>query len=158
MYAELGVRERPFVETTVGQMRIRAYWNSGLLAVRRTAGLFAAWEASLLRLFDAGIVQKRWPQFMDQLSWAGVTADHHERIRVLSAGYNYPLRHRQALAPSARDLDLDAIVHLHYRLWLHLPDALLKVDPAFDSSSERYRWLDQRVPLEPTQPIVTEDG
>jgi hypothetical protein len=154
MYAELGVTERPFGETVVGQMRIRAYWNSGLIATRREAGLFGAWEAALVRLFDAGIVQKRWPQFMDQLSWAGVTADYHDRVKVLPPTYNYPLRHRQALTPSARDLDLPEIVHLHYRLWFHLADALEKVSPMLDPSSDRYRWLAPRLPLEPN---VTDD-
>jgi hypothetical protein len=149
MYAELGVDARPFVETTVGQMTIRAYWNSGLIAVRREAGLFGAWERALERLFDAEIVQKRWPQFMDQLSWAGVTADVHDRVRILSDGYNYPLPHRQALAPEARDLDLDRIVHLHYRLWFHLPGALEKASPPFDPSTDRWRWLDERLPIEP---------
>jgi hypothetical protein len=149
MYAELGVDARPFVETTVGQMTIRAYWNSGLIAVRREAGLFGAWERALERLFDAEIVQKRWPQFMDQLSWAGVTADVHDRVRILSDGYNYPLPHRQALAPEARDLDLDRIVHLHYRLWFHLPGALEQANPPFDPSTERWRWLDERLPIEP---------
>ena len=149
MYAELGVRERPFVETTVGQMRIRAYWNSGLIAARRSAGLFSSWERALVRLFDAGIVQKRWPQFMDQLSWAGVTADVHDRVRVLSDAYNYPLRHRQALRPQARDLDLPDLVHLHYRLWFHLEDALAKVQPPLDPAGDRYRWLAERLPLEP---------
>lgn len=149
MYAELEVKARPFVETTVGQMPIRAYWNSGLIAARREQGLFSAWERALLQLFDAGIVQKRWPQFMDQLSWAGVTADVHDRIRILSAVYNYPLPHRSAVAPAARDLTLDQLVHVHYRLWFHLPDALAEVSPAFDSAGERYRWLEQRLPLEP---------
>lgn len=155
MYAELGVKSEPYVETTVGQMRIRAYWNSGLVAARRASGLFGAWERTLERLFDAGIVQKRWPQFMDQLSWAGVTADLGERLRVLSSAYNYPLRHRQALAAHARDLDLDRIVHIHYRLWLHMPDALERAVPPFDSASERYRWLDERLPLEP---VIEDDS
>lgn len=149
MYAELGVKERPFVGTVVGQMEIRAYWNSGLLAARRDSGLFTAWEAALGRLFDAGIVQKRWPHFMDQLSWAGVTADVHDRIRVLPDSYNYPLRHRLALG-DASSYDLDQIVHMHYRLWFHLPDALSKVVPPFDPASDRYRWLEARLPLEPT--------
>ncbi len=149
MYAELGVKERPFVETAVGQLPIRAYWNTGLIAVRRSAGLFAAWEDALVRLFDAGIVQKRWPQFMDQLSWAGVTADCHERVRVLAPAYNYPLRHRQALQPDVRELDLAEIVHLHYRLWFHLPGALEQVSPAFEPAGDRYRWLAARLPLEP---------
>jgi hypothetical protein len=154
MYAELGVAERPFVETAVGQMTIRAYWNSGLIAARRSAGLFTAWERALGRLFDAGIVQKRWPQFMDQLSWAGVTADVHERVHILSDSYNYPLPHRQALAPQARDLPLAELVHVHYRLWFHLPDALQKATPAFDADDDRYRWLAERLPLEP----VVEEG
>jgi hypothetical protein len=149
MYEELDVEQRPFVETVVGQMRIRAYWNSGLIAVRRSAGLFGAWEDALTRLFDAGIVQKRWPQFMDQLSWAGVTADRHDGIKILSSAYNYPLRHRQALPPDARDLDLSGLVHLHYRLWFHLPGALEQVSPAFDAAGDRYRWLAERLPLEP---------
>jgi hypothetical protein len=149
MYAELGVKAEPFVETAVGSMRIRAYWNTGLVAARRSAGLFTAWEQALARLFDAGIVQKRWPQFMDQLSWAGVTADVHDRVRILSSAYNYPLRHRQALAPDATHLDLPELVHLHYRLWFHLADALEKVVPPFDPASDRYRWLEQRLPLEP---------
>jgi hypothetical protein len=149
MYAELGVRERPFIETSVGSMPIRAYWNSGLIAARRSAGLFGAWASALERLFDAGIVQKRWPHFMDQLSWAGVTADVHDRIRVLPPTYNYALRHRMALTPPADGLDLEEIVHLHYRLWFHMPDALAKVTPPFDPGGERYRWIEARLPLEP---------
>ncbi len=147
MYDLLDVRERPFVETTVGQMRIRAYWNSGLLAAKRSAGLFGAWENALGRLFDADIVQNRWPQFMDQLSWAGASADLGERMRILGDGYNYPLRHRQALAPAARDLELGEIVHLHYRLLFHVPDPLADVAPPF-ADDERHRWLAERLPLD----------
>ena len=33
---------------------------------------------------------------MDQISWAMVTADVHDRVRILSDAYNYPLRHRVA--------------------------------------------------------------
>lgn len=150
MYAELGVESEPFVETTVGQVPIRAYWNSGLIAVRRSAGLLDQWERALMQLFDAGIVQRRWPQFMDQLSWAGVTADAHDRVRILSDGYNYPLPHRQGLGPAARGLTLAELVHVHYRLWFHLPGVLGEVSPPFDAGEDRYRWLEQRLPLEPT--------
>jgi hypothetical protein len=149
MYDALDVKGRPFVETTVGNLEIRAYWNSGLVAARRQAGLFGAWEAAIHRLYDLDVVYQRRPHFMDQLSWAAVTADVHERVRILSAAYNYPIRQRQALPEAARDLDLDRIVHLHYRLWFHLAGALDKVDPPFDPGGERYRWLAERLPVEP---------
>ncbi|MDX6581464.1 MAG: hypothetical protein QOI10_648 [Solirubrobacterales bacterium] len=149
MYAELGVTGRPFVRTTVGQMEIRAYWNSGLIGARRSAGLFTAWERALGKLYDAGLVDSRWPQFMDQISWAMVTADVHDRVRILSDAYNYPLRHRPSLKAAAVELDLAEIVHLHYRLWFHMPDALGRVEPPFDPRSDRYLWLEQRLPLEP---------
>ena len=149
MYELLGVKNRPFVQTTVGQMEIRAYWNSGLIGARRSAGLFGAWEDALVRLFDAGVVANKWPHFMDQLSLAAVTADVHDRVRILSDGYNYPLRHRAGLAPEAVELDLAQIVHLHYRLWFHMQGALEQVNPPFDPGSERYRWLAERLPIPP---------
>ena len=85
---------------------------------------------------------------MDQLSLAAVTADVHDRVRILSDAYNYPLRHRAALAPAAVELDLAEIVHLHYRLWFHMRDSLRegRTRP-FDPASDRYRWLDERLPL-----------
>lgn len=149
MYAALGVTEEPFVETAVGGVRIRAYWNSGLLAAKREAGLFTAWEQALATLYEREIIYWRMPQFMDQLAWAAVTANFPDQVRVLSDGYNYPLRQRGGLDGSARDLDLDEIVHLHYRLFLHLADPLAAVEPPFDPETPQYRWLAERLPLEP---------
>jgi hypothetical protein len=157
MYEALGVKERPFVRTTVGHMKIRAYWNSGLIAVRRDAGLFGAWMPTLERLYEADLVDERWPQFMDQISWAMVTADVHDRVRILSDAYNYPLRHRQSLSGGAIDLDLAEMVHLHYRLWFHMPDSLAKVEPPFDPAGDRYRWLAERLPLQPEVEAEPED-
>jgi hypothetical protein len=137
------------VNTVVGQTRIRAYWNSGLIGVRRSAGLFGAWEEALVHLRDVGRLSNRWPHFMDQLSWAAVTADHHDRVRILPPAYNYPLRHRGSLEQEANEYDLDDLVHLHYRLWFHMPESLAQVHPPFNPDGERYRWLDERLPIEP---------
>jgi hypothetical protein len=149
MYEALGVTEEPFVETAVGQMHIRAYWNSGLLAARRSAGLFVAWERALKTLYDRDLVYHRMPQFMDQLSWAGVTANLRDEMLILPPAYNYPLRQRGGLDDEARDLDLAEIVHVHYRLFFHLPEPLAAVMPPFDPGSDQYAWLDERLPIEP---------
>jgi hypothetical protein len=149
VYDQLGVRSWPYVTTTVDRARIRAYWNTGLVAARREAGLFQAWEEALVRLFESGCVFKK-PVLMEQLAWAGVIADIHDRVLVLPEEYNYPLPKRTLLPPGVRDLELDDLVHVHYHRWGHLPGFLGEVRPPLDTGSERYRWLQERFPLTPT--------
>ena len=149
VYEQLGVRSWPFVTTTVDRARIRAYWNTGLIAARRSAGLFQAWEEALVRLFEAGCVFKK-PVLMEQVAWAGVIADIHDRVRILPEEYNYPLPKRTLLPPGVRDLELDELVHVHYHRWGHLPGFLGEVRPPLDSETDRYRWLEERFPLTPT--------
>jgi hypothetical protein len=149
VYDQLGVRSWPYVTTTVDRARIRAYWNTGLVAARREAGLFQAWEEALVRLFESGCVFKK-PVLMEQLAWAGVIADIHDRVLVLPDEYNYPLPKRTLLPPGVRDLELDDLVHVHYHRWGHLPGFLGEVRPPLDTGSERYRWLQERFPLTPT--------
>jgi hypothetical protein len=149
VYDVLGVRSWPFVTTSVDRARIRAYWNTGLIAARRDAALFGAWERALVRLFEAGCVFKK-PVLMEQVAWAGVIADVHDRVRVLPEEYNYPLPKRTLLPPGVRDLELDDLVHVHYHRWGHLPGFLGEVRPRLDPASERFRWLADRFPLTPT--------
>ena len=149
VYDELGVDAWPYVTTIVDRARIRAYWNTGLVAAHRSAGLFGEWERALVRLFEAGIVFRK-PVLMEQVAWAAVIAPIHDRVMVLPEHYNYPLPKRRFLPPGVRDLELDQIVHAHYHRWGHLPGFLDELEPPLDHESERFRWLDSRLPLTPT--------
>ncbi len=151
MYRALGVRSEPWVTSVVDRKRIRAYWNTGLVAARRDAGLFGAWEEALERLYAADLVFRK-PVLMEQLAWSGVTADIHERVWQLPDAYNYPLPKRRFLPEEMQRLDLDDLVHVHLHKWAHLPGFLEEVLPPLDPDGERYRWLDERLPLEPTIP------
>jgi len=149
LYEELGVRSEPWVTSVVDRKRIRAYWNTGLVAARREAGLFGAWEEALERLYANDVVFRK-PVLMEQLAWSAVTADHHDRIWELPDRYNYPLPKRRFLREEMQALDLADLVHVHLHKWAHLPGFLTEVLPALDRDSDRYRWLDRRLPLEPT--------
>jgi hypothetical protein len=149
VYELLGVRSWPFVTTTVDRARIRAYWNTGLVAARRSAGLFTEWEKALVRLFESDCVFRK-RVLMEQVAWAAVIADIHDRVRVLPDEYNYPLPKRRLLPPGVRDLELDDLVHVHYHRWGHLPGFLGELRPPLDPGSDRYRWLEARLPLTPT--------
>ena len=149
LYAELGVRSEPWVTSVVDRKRIRAYWNTGLVAARRDAGLFGAWEDALERLYAKDVVFRK-PVLMEQLAWSGVTADLHDELWELPDPYNYPLPKRRFLPEEMQALDLDDLVHVHLHKWAHLPGFLTEVLPPLDQGSERYAWLAERLPLEPT--------
>lgn len=150
MYRTLGVRSQPYVVTAVDRRRVRAYWNAGLVAVRRSAGLFGAWRDSLERLVEAGCVHPK-PELMDQLSWAATLADHDREVWELSDPYNYPLPQRARLPAEAARLGLNELVHVHLHRWAHVEGFLADLRPPLDGEEERYRWLDERLPLEPRQ-------
>lgn len=149
MYAELGVRSEPYVTSVVDRKRIRAYWNTGLVVARREAGLFSAWEEAVIRLFERDVVFRK-PVLMEQLAWSAVTADHHEHVWELPDRYNYPLPKRRFLPEPMQALDFDDLVHVHYHRWGHLPGFLDEVEPPLNAESARYRWLADRLPLNPT--------
>lgn len=156
LYEELDVEARPFIETNVERERIRAYFNAGLVAARRDAGLLGEWRQALDRLIASGFSERfeeRRNQLrnqFDQLALAGVLADRFDRVLILPVTYNYPLPKRILQPPEMQALGLDDLVHLHGHRWLHLPGFLREVHPPLDEASARYRWLDERLPLEPT--------
>ena len=150
LYDELGVSARPFVETVVSEERIRAYFNAGLVAFSRASGLATAWRDATLTLLGSPVA-RRAPlrRQIDQLALGGVLAEPFDRVRILPDTYNYPLPKRVKLPQRLQALELDDLVHIHGHKWLHLPGFLSEVRPELDTSSERYRWLDARLPLEP---------
>ncbi len=149
LYATAGVSSEPFVFTAVDGVRVRAYWNAGLLAARRAAGLFSAWEAAHERLVGAGCIHAK-PELMDQMSWAATIADRHEEVWELSEPYNYPLPQRARLPGAASALELDDLVHVHLHRWAHVEGFLDELLPPL-ADSERRRWLAARLPLKPSR-------
>lgn len=151
LYEALGVEARPFTETVVERERMRAYFNAGLVAFRREAGLGAAWRDATLRLLDSSVAERApMRRQIDQLALAGVLSDRIERVKLLPDTYSYPLPKRIKLPDEMRALDLPDLVHVHGHRWLHLPGLLREVHPTLDPSTDAYRWLDERLPLEPT--------
>jgi hypothetical protein len=151
LYEVLGVSARPFVETVVERDRIRAYFNAGLVALRRDSGLGTAWRDATLELRASAVGGRpHYRRQIDQLSLAGVLADRMDRVKLLPDTYGYPLPKRIKLPAEMQALDLADLVHVHGHRWLHLPGLLREVDPPLDETTEAYRWLDERLPLEPT--------
>lgn len=148
MYEICGVTERPFVETTIKETPIRAYFNSGLLAGRRDDGVFDAWRRDFETLMEAEHFPEDGNRNMDQLSLAVTLARIWDQVTVLDAPYNYMLRRRPRMPEPARSLPLEELVQVHYRKWLHVDGFVDELEPPLPDG-ERLQWLKERLPLEP---------
>jgi hypothetical protein len=115
MYELLGVEARPFVETACSRQRIRAYFNSGLIAVRRSARLFAQWRDDFLGLMAVRHIPRQGPlHYMDQLSLAATLTRVWPRVEILDRRYNYALPARDLGRDPLRPVEDEALVHIHY--------------------------------------------
>jgi hypothetical protein len=153
LYAACGVEGRPFVETAVEGERVRACWNSGLVAVRRAAGVLGRWRRDLESCLAAGLLPPaRWKRgvgypFLDQNALAVTLARDPNATRTLPPGYNYCLPKRARMREPLRTAPWSAIVHLHYHEAFSAPGALGRIDPPLDADDPRHAWLSERLPL-----------
>ncbi|MGH0034789.1 MAG: hypothetical protein ACQGVK_07145 [Myxococcota bacterium] len=149
VYALCGVPEPPFVETTVDRQRVRAYWNAGLMAFRRSEGLAERWLACFRSLLEANHLPYNGVKNADQVALAAALASVAERVDVLDPRYNYPLPKRAQLPEPWRDAPLEALRHVHYFRWFNKPGFLDAIDPPLAADSPLRAWLAERLPLTP---------
>ncbi|MBD3307298.1 hypothetical protein GF339_12730 [candidate division KSB3 bacterium] len=159
LYAMCGVSAAPFVFTTIGSQKIRAYWNAGLIVVRRSQGIFHAWQKDFQTLMAA----KHYPSDsrgitinnMDQLALAATLAKIAERVCTLDYRYNYPLPLRTSLPQVSRTAQLEDLVHIHYFRYFNIPGFLESLQPSLNQQSEIYQWLKQFLPFSPIMTTST---
>jgi hypothetical protein len=152
LYEICGVTGEPFVSAAIDGQSIRAYFNSGLIAVRRSAGLFRRWRDNFLRLMRAQHIHRAaGVAGMDEFSLAATLGSTFGRVRMLDARYNYPLQfvERQMLDPARSAAQLEELVHVHYRFGFNVPGYLRLLRPPLDHSSEIVQWLEHQLPLRP---------
>jgi hypothetical protein len=116
-----------YVCTSVDQLRIVEYYNSGVVSTRRGSGLFGRWaskfiQAGLERTFPSN------PYFFEQAMLSATAAAWSAPTVQLAEAYNYPARNHDRLPPERRLSSLDQIVAIH-------------CPGAWDEQSERADWL-----------------
>jgi len=144
MYELCDSPEGPWVETVWTGERIRGYWSAGVVAAPPSRRVFGRWLENFRTLIHADHIPKAGPRNMDQLSLAATLPGGD--VRTLDGRYNYLVRRRPKLPAELQALDLDEIVHLHYRHWFHQPGFLDQLEPPF-TPSPQLEWLEERLPL-----------
>jgi hypothetical protein len=148
VHARFGTQPPPLVRTTVTREMIHGYWNAGLVAVRRDAGLMARWREVLEALLRWGIAYRGgWINHHDQVALAVALAP--AATEVLDPRHNYPLPLRHRLPAPEASRRLDELVHVHYFRALHAPGFLDTLEPPLHADCEVARLLRDHAPLDP---------
>jgi hypothetical protein len=138
-----------FVTTTVDQKRIRAFWNSGVVAARRNRGIFTAWKHTIEQLLEVGtnITKENW--YYEQSALSATICATTDKVFNFSPGYNYPVHSHNAMPATERLSRMEDIVCIHDHLFRPRKEAYrertwvktLKRMKEFDRSTPKYKWL-----------------
>ncbi|MEM8675344.1 MAG: hypothetical protein AAGF83_15935, partial [Cyanobacteria bacterium P01_G01_bin.67] len=147
LYQTLGVKSERFVVTPIGNKRIRAYWNSGMVAVRRSAGIFSNWKINFEQAMELQITPKQGNYMIEQSVLSVTVCAMDEPVFTFSPTYSYPLPLHNRLSKDFKLDSFDKIVSIHYfglfydYRWSKQLDKLKNID----KDSAHYRWLCQTI-------------
>lgn len=150
LYNLAGVKSTDrFVTTTVDQKKIRAFWNSGVVAARRNRGIFTAWKHTIEQLLEVGanITKENW--YYEQSALSATICATTDKVFNFSPGYNYPVHSHNAMPATERLSRMEDIVCIHDHLFRPRKEAYrertwvktLKRMKEFDQSTPKYKWL-----------------
>lgn len=138
-----------FVTTTVDQKHIRAFWNSGVVAVRRKLGIFTAWKQTIEQLLEEGtsITTENW--YYEQSALSATICGITGNIFHFSPGYNYPVHSHNVMPETERLSSFEEMVCIHDHLFRPRKERYrertwvktLKRMKEFDHSTPKYKWL-----------------
>lgn len=158
--------DEPSVVSLLTHELMRPYFNTGLIAARRSSHIFSTWRDCLDRLNRSPRVMNLLkpnhevsskyyhPQyFIEQLAFAIAVSKSKVEVDILDGHYNCPLHYRSKLGTDLAVTDLSGLVHAHYLYYLNWPPFLSSFDPPLDPNSRQFHFLSQRTPLLPNQTV-----
>jgi hypothetical protein len=157
LYELARVSDEPYVTGLEDGKRMRAFWNGGLVVLRRSAQLGQGWLELFVQALEGGLIPEGGMQNLDELTLSALLAREPRAVLKLDPSYNYNLHRRARLPEPWRSLELDELVSIHYHSWFNRERLLEEIQPPFRADSERYRWLQEILPLTPThtKPLPT---
>jgi hypothetical protein len=147
LYEICGVKQEKFVNTPIGNKKIRAYWNSGLVAVRRSAGIFTAWKENFEKVMHLNINPPQGIYFVEQSLLSVTLCALEEEVSHFSYAYSYPLPLHNRLIKEVRLKNWNEFVSVHYFNLFYYDDwnSQIKKLSNLNKNSEKYTWLCEAV-------------
>ncbi|BAY80673.1 hypothetical protein NIES267_01300 [Calothrix parasitica NIES-267] len=147
LYQVLGVKQELFVHTPIKNKKIRAYWNSGLVAVRRSAGIFQSWKENFEKVMHLDIAPPQGIYFVEQSVLSITLCALEEKVSHFSDSYSYPLPLHNRLSKEWRLNNWDDLISVHYfnLFYYHDWNKQIKNLNKFNLNSDKYKWLCEKV-------------
>lgn len=150
LYEVFNITNELFVTTRMDNKKIRGYWNSGMVTVRRQAGIFTAWKNNFEKMMALKLLPAEGIFFSDQVALAVSICSMTKDVFSLSFGYNYPLLHHNRLSKDKQLNSFDEMISIHYHRMFTFDDWIknLKSLRNLDRNSAKYKWLCERLSIQ----------
>lgn len=139
LYDLVGATARPFVTTILSKERLRGTWNSGVVPLRRKAGIAGRWRDAMERLLANDFSPREAGYLRENNLLSALAAAHHDRYRELSVACNYPVQNWDRLR--AGGIPPEEAVLWHYQPFFD------RAFHRFADRIDRARTLPQRLAL-----------
>jgi hypothetical protein len=165
LYQIAGVKNQErFVTTTVDRKKIRAFWNSGVVAVRRKAGIFTAWKETIEQLIEEGATIDQKNFYYEQSALSATICAKAQNIYSFPPGYNYPIHSHNLIIDSERMTNCEEIVCIHDHFFRERKESYrertwvktLKRMKDFEKNSPKYKWLYQYLQQHTKKPNLSQ--
>lgn len=143
IYEIAGVKREIYVNTPIGNKKIRGYWNSGLVAVRRKANIFQAWQYNFEKAMNLQIIPSQGIYFLEQSILSATISAAEENISNFSLNYSYPLPLHNQLSKTAKINCFNQLISIHYFNAFYYYDWLQQLQKlkGINTNSDKYQWL-----------------
>lgn len=118
LYDIVGVKDKNYVITTVGNEKILSYWNSGLISVKSEKNLFTQWKKNFIKVMDKELTPSQGTFFVEQSVFAATVSSLELRVYEFSNTYNYPMHMQNNIKQEKKIKNMDDIITLHYHYML----------------------------------------
>ena len=114
IFSLLNVNKLIRTQTTVSQENIFGYWNSGMVSVKRTSGIFAVWAENFEKVMTGKLQPETGLFFVEQSVLAATLMQRESEIKELPFGYNYPVHMHRKINDEVRPRELEDLISIHY--------------------------------------------
>jgi hypothetical protein len=147
LYEIAGALPRRKVETTLGHEVIWEYYNSGLIAARREAGILCHWEQVMNQILESRILPPPGIFFVEQSSLSAAITAKAGRVDILPIEYNFPInwQWQEYLGDYSAVVKNSTTLHYHSLFDEGRWRELLSPENGLPLPTEKLEWLRSRL-------------